>query len=60
MICVPLTNHGAEHIAGRFVELLDTGVLDRIASASSELKKMRAQNARLDRIRKAEEPDGEE
>ena len=55
MICDPLTKHGHEQFAARLVSTMDTGVLNLVASASSELKKMRAQKARLDRIRGADQ-----
>ena len=55
MICDPLTNHGHEQFAARLVSTMDAGILNMVASASSELKKMRAQKARLDRIRGADQ-----
>ena len=57
MICDPLTKHGHEQFAARLVSTMDTGILNLVASASSELKKMRAQKARLDRIRGADRPE---
>ena len=50
MICDPLTKHGNNSLASRLVKTLQTGWLDLTASASSELKKMRQQKARLDKI----------
>ena len=55
MICDPLTKHGHEQFASRLVSTMGTGILNLVASASSELKKMRAQKARLDRIRGADQ-----
>ena len=52
MICDPLTKHGTEQFSNRLVDTMETAILNLVASASSELKKMRAQKARLDRIRK--------
>ena len=57
MICGPLTKHGHEQFAARLVSTMDTGILNRVASASSELQKMRAQKVRLDRIRGADRPE---
>ena len=55
MTCDPLTKHGHEQVASRLVSTMDTGILNLVASASSELKKMRAQKARMDRIRGADQ-----
>ena len=52
MICDPLTKHGMEQCSNRLVDTMETGILDLVAAASSELKKMRARKARLDRTRK--------
>ena len=50
MICDPLTKYGNELFASRLVETMETGRLDLVATASSELKKMRQHNIRLNRI----------
>ena len=50
MIIDPLTKHGNANFASRLVSTMATGVLNLQASASSELKKMRQQKARMDKI----------
>ena len=50
MTCDPLTEHGSDAFTSRPVETMRTGYLDLIATAGSELKKIRQQKARLDKI----------
>ena len=50
MICDPLTKHGSEAFASRLVEVMTSGRLCLNATVSSELKKMRQQRARMNRI----------
>ena len=50
MICEPQTKHGTEAFASRLVDTMMTGYLDLVPTAGSELKKMRHQRARMDKI----------
>ena len=50
MIVGPLTKHGNAASAPRLVETMDTGLLGLTASAASELRKLTAQKACLNRI----------
>ena len=54
MICDPLTKHGNEAFSQRLVDTMQTGRLDLKATAASEIKKMRQQKARLNKITKVE------
>ena len=52
MICDCLTKFGNEHFARPLTLTMETGILDLTPTANSQLKKMRQQRARLDRILK--------
>ena len=54
MICECLTKFGNEQFARPLLTTMETGILDLTPTASSQLKKMRQQRARLDRILKEE------
>ena len=54
MICDPLTKHGNDAFAQRLVNTMQTGRLDLKATAASEIKKMRQQKARMNKIPKVE------
>ena len=47
----PLTKHGNAAFTSRLVDTMETGLFNLTASATSELRKMKAQTACLDRIR---------
>ena len=55
MICDCLTKFGNEHFARPLITAMGSGVMDLTPTASSQLKKMRQQKARLDKILKTEE-----
>ena len=50
MLCDPLTKHGNEAFAAQLGKTMQAGYLNLVATANSELKKMRQQKARLDKI----------
>jgi hypothetical protein len=50
MICDSLTKFGNDAFAQRLVDTMETGILNLQATASSQLKKMRQQKARMNRI----------
>ena len=55
MICDCLTKFGNEQFARPLITTMETGVIDLTPTPGSQLKKMRAQKARLDKIMKADE-----
>ena len=57
MICDPLTKAGGPNFAQRLIETMQTGTLDLEATPESQMKKLKQQKMRQDKVLAKQEAD---